>query len=84
MITSGCTGWEPNAARLLVADDIMGEWTEFPNPAKGKGAHRTFESQSTYILPVEGKKDAFIFHKKYLKKLNKTSIKHDKKTNSDV
>lgn len=61
MITSGCTGWEPNAARLLVADDIMGEWTEFPNPAKGKGAHRTFESQSTYILPVEGKKDAFIF-----------------------
>ena len=61
MITSGCTGWEPNAARLLVADDIMGEWTELPNPAKGKGAHRTFESQSTYILPVEGKEDAFIF-----------------------
>ena len=61
MITSGCTGWEPNAARLLVADDIMGEWTQLPNPAKGRGANRTFESQSTYILPVEGKKDAYIF-----------------------
>ena len=61
MITSGCTGWEPNAARLLVADSIMGEWTQLPNPAKGKGAHRTFESQGTYILPVTGKKDAFIF-----------------------
>ncbi len=61
MITSGCTGWEPNAARLLVADNIMGEWTIIPNPARGEGAHRTFEAQSTYIFPIEGKKDAFIF-----------------------
>ncbi|MDR0698583.1 MAG: glycoside hydrolase family 43 protein, partial [Tannerella sp.] len=32
MITSGCTGWEPNAARLFSADSIMGTWTEHPNP----------------------------------------------------
>jgi hypothetical protein len=61
MITSGCTGWEPNAARLLVAGEIMGEWNVMPNPAKGEGAERTFESQSTFILPVAGKEDAFIF-----------------------
>ena len=61
MITSGCTGWEPNAARLLVADEIMGEWNVMPNPARGEGAERTFESQSTFILPVTGKDDAFIF-----------------------
>jgi Beta-glucanase/Beta-glucan synthetase len=61
MITSGCTGWAPNAARLLVADDIMGEWTLRPNPCRGEDADLTFRSQSTYILPVEGKKDAFIF-----------------------
>lgn len=61
MITSGCTGWTPNAARLLVADNIMGEWTLLPNPCKDKDADLTFHSQSTYILPVQGKKDSFIF-----------------------
>lgn len=61
MITSGCTGWAPNAARLLVADDILGEWERLPNPCKGKGAELTFHSQSTYILPVQGKKNSFIF-----------------------
>ncbi|MFV0469177.1 MAG: glycoside hydrolase family 43 protein [Dysgonomonas sp.] len=61
MITSGCTGWDPNAARLFAADSIMGAWTSYGNPCKGKDADLTFHSQSTYILPVEGKKDAFIF-----------------------
>lgn len=61
MITSGCTGWAPNAARLLVADNIMGEWKLYPNPCVGKDAELTFHTQSTYILPIQGKKDAFIF-----------------------
>ena len=61
IITSGCTGWEPNAARLLVADEIMGEWNRMPNPARGEGADRTFASQGTFILPVAGKEEAFIF-----------------------
>lgn len=61
MVTSGCTGWDPNAARLLVADHILGDWTLLPNPCVGKDAHLTFRSQGTHILPVQGKKDAFIF-----------------------
>ena len=61
MITSGCTGWDPNAARLLIADSIWGPWTNVGNPCQGEGADLTFRSQSTYILKVEGKKDAFIF-----------------------
>jgi hypothetical protein len=61
MITSGCTGWEPNAARLFTADSLFGEWTEHPNPCVGNDANLTFHSQSTFILPVQGKKDAFIF-----------------------
>ncbi len=61
MITSGCTGWDPNEARLLTADNIMGTWTRHPNPCIGKDANKTFFSQSTYILQVQGKKDAFIF-----------------------
>jgi rhamnogalacturonyl hydrolase YesR len=61
MITSGCTGWAPNAARLLTADSIWGPWAEHPNPCRGGNANLTFHSQSTYILPVVGKKEAFIF-----------------------
>jgi hypothetical protein len=61
MITSGCTGWEPNAARLFMADDMLGVWTEYPNPCAGTNAELTFLSQSAYILPVAGKKNAYIF-----------------------
>lgn len=61
MITSGCTGWTPNAARLLVSDHILGDWKLLGNPAKGDNAEFTFQSQGTYILPIEGKKDSFIF-----------------------
>ncbi len=61
MITSGCTGWAPNAARLLVSDSVLGNWEYIENPCVGDDKDLTFHSQSTYILPVAGKKDAFIF-----------------------
>lgn len=61
MITSGCTGWEPNKARLLTATSIMGEWRQLPNPCIGKDAEKTFGGQSTYILPLSGQKDQFVF-----------------------
>jgi len=61
LITSGCTGWKPNAARSFVADNIMGPWISLGNPCIGKDSLTTFNSQSTYILPVRGKKDVFIF-----------------------
>jgi len=61
MITSGCTGWAPNAARLMSADSIMGEWSFIGNPCIGDKADITYNSQSTYILPVPGKNGQFIF-----------------------
>lgn len=61
MITSGCTGWDPNEARMFSAQSIWGPWTQHPNPCVGEDAALTFHSQSTFILPVEGRKDAFIF-----------------------
>lgn len=61
MITSGCTGWDPNAARLLWAPSIWGPWEYMGNPCQGENADLSFHSQSTYILPVHGKKSAFIF-----------------------
>lgn len=60
MIASGCTGWEPNEARLMTSDSIMGEWTRLQNPCKGEMAEKTFMGQSTYVLPVEGKDGSFI------------------------
>lgn len=50
MITSGCTGWDPNAARLMRATSIMGPWELLPNPCRGEGAEITFGGQSTYIF----------------------------------
>ena len=63
LISSGCTGWAPNAARLASADRLEGPWTELGNPCVGPAdqAATTFRSQSTFILPVQGMKDAFLF-----------------------
>ena len=58
---SGCTGWKPNPARSAVAPSIWGPWTELGNPCPDEGAETTYLSQSTYILPVQGKKNAFIY-----------------------
>lgn len=60
-VASGCTGWAPNAARSAVADHLYGPWKELGNPCQGPKAALTFGGQSTYVLPVAGKKDAFIF-----------------------
>lgn len=66
MITSDCTSWAPNAARSAVADSIWGPWRELGNPTEGTnprngiGPEKTFGGQSTYILPLPGKKGAFV------------------------
>ena len=63
MFTSGLTGWSPNPGKLFVSDSILGEWKPLGNPCRGSEEENntTFWSQSTYVLPVIGIKDAFIF-----------------------
>lgn len=61
LITSGCTGWSPNEARMFSAPSIWGPWKQHPNPCVGEDARLTFHSQSTYIQKVQGKKDAYLF-----------------------
>ena len=61
IVSSGCTGWNPNAARSASADSIFGPWKELGNPCISKDSLTTYYSQSTYILPVQGIKDAYIF-----------------------
>lgn len=66
LIASGCTGWEPNAARCAIAQSMMGPWHEMENPCQGMnpqnglGPEKTFGAQSTYVQKVHGLDDAFI------------------------
>lgn len=58
MITSGCTGWDPNEARLMCADSVMGRWTQLPNPCRGPMAGTTFGGQGTYVFTLG---DQYVF-----------------------
>lgn len=60
IISSGCTGWSPNRAEYAVSDFIMGEWEVIDNPCFGEDADKTFYSQSTFVLPVQGLNNAYI------------------------
>jgi beta-galactosidase len=59
LITSLCSGWDPNAARVAVADSMLGEWVFSGNPCMGPDSATTFHSQSAYVLPLGG--DRFLF-----------------------
>lgn len=73
MFSSHCTGWAPNPGRVSSADKMLGDWRELGNPCRGEGqkkwktapleakADTTFRSQSSAVIPVQGKKDAFIY-----------------------
>ena len=61
LLCSGCTGWDPNEARLFRADNIWGPWTQLPSPFVGTAtgyrnlpANKTFGAQGTYILTPPG------------------------------
>ncbi len=60
LITSLCSGWDPNPATYAVANSIMGKWTQKGNPCIGSGAETTFNSQSTFVLPIDETKGQYI------------------------
>jgi Glycosyl hydrolases family 43 len=70
LITSDCTGWSPNPATYAMADSLLGEWTQMGNPCEGKSADSTFGAQSTYIIPVTGQQNTFLFMSDVWNKIN--------------
>ena len=60
MITSGCTGWDPNEARMFRAKSMWGPWEQLPSPFRGEDANKSFHTQGTYIFKIEGT-DQYIF-----------------------
>lgn len=75
VVSSGCTGWSPNKAEYAIADSIMGEWKVMGDPCSGTDADITFYGQSTFVLPVAGKKDKYIA---LFDKWNKTDLINSK------
>jgi hypothetical protein len=60
LLSSGCTGWDPNVAEYAVADSMLGTWTIVGNPCVGENADSTFFAQSTFVFPVVGKDNTYI------------------------
>ena len=61
LITSLCSGWDPNPAMYAVAESVLGNWEVIGNPCVGPGAERTFEAQSSFVMPLPGDPGSFIF-----------------------
>jgi hypothetical protein len=65
MVTSGCTGWNPNGALVHVAESMLGPWATLGDPCIGGEdeefrAH-TFFSQGSFVFPLPGLTDIFLF-----------------------
>lgn len=50
MISSACTGWDPNQGKYAVADSMEGSWSTL----KEIGDETTYESQAAFLLNVNG------------------------------
>ena len=61
LITSGMTGWKFNQASYYRATNIFGPYVELGDPCVGSDTSTTFNSQGTYALPIQGKRDAVLF-----------------------
>ena len=62
MVTSGCSGWEPNSALFSISTHLLGKWRLIDNPCEGKDYRKTFFGQSTYIFSVDGKDYLMLDH----------------------
>lgn len=56
MITSGCTGWNPNSALYSTSTRFFNgpEWKLIDNPCSGQGYRQTFGGQSAYVFEAKG------------------------------
>lgn len=61
LITSGCTGWAPNEARMFKSKSLWGPWQQLATPFVGDNAQKSFFSQGTYIFKKEGTDAGFVF-----------------------
>lgn len=53
MITSGCTGWEPNGALYAQSRFLLGQWKLIDNPCEGPGYRKTFYGQGADVFEAK-------------------------------
>ena len=53
-VTSGCTGWSPNAALYAVSPHVNCGWKLIDNPCTGAEASTTYQGQPTWMFEHEG------------------------------
>lgn len=53
LVTSGCTGWEPNQGKYAYSKSILGPWSDLLD----LGSPTTYDTQPTYILTVNGSEE---------------------------
>lgn len=66
LITSGTSGWNPNASRYWSANEIFGAWKDMGDfcisePNIPYAANLTFKSQSTSVIPIDPVNGKFIY-----------------------
>jgi len=61
LITSACTGWNPNQAEYAVSDHPLGDYLVKGDPCINDTSRTTFDSQSTFVLPIDEDKGRFIY-----------------------
>lgn len=66
LLTSGCTGWDPNSAEVFVADHpLSANWTSLGAPMSGStpaAREKTFYSQPSFVVPAPGGPEgAFVY-----------------------
>ena len=50
LLTSGCSGWRPNAALFGTSPSAEGPWKLVDNPCRGPREHTTFGGQATCVF----------------------------------
>ncbi len=53
----------------------QGEWRQMGNPCVSPGAETMFQSQSSFVMPIPGKKNSYIF---LADRWNKTDLENSR------
>lgn len=64
MLSSGCSSWDPNGALIHASTSMLGPWWIIGDPCVGGDEELrslTFYSQGSFVLPLPGLQDTFIY-----------------------
>ena len=56
ILSSGCSGWNPNPSKIHKSSTILGTYVEQNNPCKNDTNNNSYGSQSTYVIEVDPNK----------------------------